>query len=78
MPIKMQLFSLCSLAAQLSICSALAGSDQQPLGRTEITTLGDGEHDVPGKNGHLAFCDDPKDYILNVTEVTLDPETPKA
>ena len=38
--------------------------------------LSDDKKKVPGDNP-LEFCDDPKDYILEIEKVDLDPNPPK-
>jgi hypothetical protein len=48
------------------------GSNQQPLGG--ITPK---ENEVPGENP-LEFCEDPKDYLLDITKVDLEPNPPLA
>lgn len=48
------------------------GHSQQPL-----NALDDEDLRVPGKNP-LTYCDDPKDYILDIDHVDLDPNPPQA
>lgn len=64
----MQLYNL--LPAFLLSTLALASSSQ-------VTLQDEPDLDVPGSNP-LKYCADPKDYLLELDNVDLDPNPPKA
>lgn len=62
-----------SLAILVSTVSASFGVG---FGISGSQTVLDEEHKVPGENP-LYFCEDPKDYLVEIYNVDLDPNPPK-
>jgi len=69
----MQLFSfILPLYASSAVAANIFGGPQHVMG--SIDTL---DNSVPGKNP-LDFCEDPKDHILEIKTVDLEPNPPEA
>ena len=75
----MQLFkTLLPLLLTSTVAAEIRIAGQQiALGGERTKEVGTLDNNVPGKNP-LNFCEDPKDNIVEITSVDLDPNPPEA